>query len=75
MNIKETFLKLTKFTTPYGHESDLESLLPSGFQKDQFGNYFIKIGNSETLFTCHLDNYCKRKEKINGLVSQKCKGD
>ena len=68
MNIKETFLKLTEYTTPYGNESDLESLLPSGIQKDQFGNYFMKIGNSETLFTCHLDNYCKKKEKINHII-------
>ena len=68
MNIKETFLKLTEFTTPYGHESDLESILPTGFQKDESGNYFVKIGNSETLFTCHLDNYCKVKEKINHII-------
>ena len=68
MNIKETFLKLTEFTTPYGHESDLEHLLTKGIQKDEWGNYFIKIGSSETLFTCHLDNYCKEKEKINHII-------
>lgn len=68
MNIKETFLKLTEFTTPFGHESDLESILPSSLKKDESGNYFIKIGESDTLFTSHLDNYCEKKEKINHII-------
>lgn len=68
MNIKETFLKLTEYTTPFGHETDLESILPSNLNKDKSGNYFIKIGQSETLFTCHLDNYCKVKEKVNHVI-------
>ena len=67
MNIKETFLKLTEYTNPYGTESDLEPLL-SNLTKDKWGNYYIKIGESETLFTCHLDNYCKEKEKINHII-------
>ena len=65
--IKEIFLKLTEFTTPYGKEAELESLLP-GLKKDKWGNYYTKIGESQTLFTCHLDNYCKTKEKINHVI-------
>ena len=68
MNIKETFLKLTEFTIPYGYESDLEHLLPNGIKSDGFGNYYIKIGESETLFTCHLDTYCETKEKVNHVI-------
>lgn len=68
MNIKETFLKLTEFTTPYEHESELEHLLPNNIKSDEWGNYYIQVGESETLFTCHLDNYCKIKEKINHVI-------
>lgn len=55
MNIKKLFLKLTKQTYPHGNEHLLESFLPNGYDKDKYGNYFIKIGNSESIFTCHLD--------------------
>lgn len=69
MNIKDTFLELTDFTTPFGTEEDLEYILPTILEKDEFGNYFYHIGNSETIFTCHLDNYCKKKEKVNHVIS------
>ena len=68
MNFKEVFLNLTEYTTPFGFESDLEKFLPSSLSKDNWGNYFISIGSSETLFTCHLDNYCKEKIKINHVI-------
>lgn len=70
MNIKETFLQLTEWTTPFKFESDLEPLLPNGIQKDKWGNYFLEIGQSETIFTCHLDNYCKKKEKVNHIFEE-----
>lgn len=66
--ITQTFLNLTEFTIPHGKESTLEKYLPSGVQKDSIGNYFIKIGNSETLFTTHLDTYCKEYEKVNHVI-------
>ena len=68
MNFKETFLKLTEYTIPYGHESDIIHLLPSGVKKDKWGNYFLRIGESNTLFTCHLDTYCVKKEKVNHII-------
>jgi hypothetical protein len=56
MNIKETFLNLTKRTYPHGTEEDLFHLLPNNIQTDEFGNKFLWIGdNSTTMFTCHLD--------------------
>lgn len=70
MNIKETFLKLTEFTTPFKSETDFESLLSSlipELKKDGIGNYHKVIGDSDTVFTCHLDNYCKEKEKVNHI--------
>ena len=57
-SIKEKFLKLTTRTYPHGTESELFQLLPELFDKletDEFGNRFIQIGETTTMFTCHLD--------------------
>jgi hypothetical protein len=55
MNIKETFLLLTNKTYPYGHETKLRGFLPKGTVRDKHGNYYYKIGESKTIFACHLD--------------------
>lgn len=55
MNIKETFLALTKKTYPHGHEFRLRNYLPKGNCKDKHGNYYYVIGESKTIFACHLD--------------------
>ena len=55
MNIKEKFLELTSRTYPHGTEEDIFPLLNSELQKDEFGNLFIKIGESDVMFTSHLD--------------------
>lgn len=55
MNIKEKFLELTSRTYPHGTEKDLFPLLNSELQEDEFGNLFIKIGESDVMFTSHLD--------------------
>ena len=56
MNIKETFLNLTKRTYPHGTEQDLFHLLPQNIETDEFGNKYIMIGESpSTMFTSHLD--------------------
>ena len=65
MNIRETFLKLTQFNYPHGTEAKLKPYLPNGFQEDDFGNYFIKIGESDTMFTCHLDTCSSHYQKVN----------
>jgi hypothetical protein len=70
MKIKKKFLQLTRFTYPYGVEEFLESHLPSGVQKDEFGNYFISIGeNYTTMFTCHLDTACSDMKRVIHQVS------
>lgn len=69
MNIKEKFLQLTEYTTPFRNEKELRHLLPSFLKQDKWGNYYHKIGTSPTtLFTCHLDNYCETKEKVNHII-------
>lgn len=68
MNIRETFLNLTQYTIPHGKEDTLREYLPHNAQRDEFGNYFLTIGNSETLFTSHLDTYSTKHEKVNHVI-------
>lgn len=73
--IKSTFLELTSMTYPYGTEDDLvfdmtkKGILPN-LEKDQWGNYFIKIGDSRTMFTSHLDTACRSQVKVNHIISK-----
>ena len=55
MDIKSKFLELTSRTYPHGTEEDVFPLLSSELEKDEFGNLFIKIGESDVMFTSHLD--------------------
>lgn len=68
MNIKQLFLELTEFTIPNGMEYTLEKFFPKGIQEDGVGNYFIKIGKSKTIFTCHMDTACGRYEKVKHVI-------
>ena len=70
--IKKKFLKLTSETVPYGTEDKLKKYLPLGTKKDQYGNYYISIGeNYSTMFTCHLDTACKEEVKVNHVIDGK----
>lgn len=64
MNIRKKFIELTKHTYPYGYEDELVNFLPESIQKDEDENYFLKIGESKTIFTCHLDTACKTKVEV-----------
>lgn len=64
MNIKETFLKLTSKTYPHGFEDELVSILPKDHSSDEHGNYYVKIGESRTAFTCHLDTACSTQVDV-----------
>jgi putative aminopeptidase FrvX len=55
MNIREKFLALTSRTYPHGTETELLHLLPSTINTDEFGNYYVQIGDSHSMFTSHLD--------------------
>jgi hypothetical protein len=55
---------------PYGHEDDfvidiMPLLFPDGIEKDQWGNYFYKIGESRTIFASHLDTVSKDYIAVN----------
>ena len=64
MNIKETFLKLTSRTYPYGNEHRLRYLLPKDIQRDKHGNFYYQIGETKTIFACHLDTASKKYEEV-----------
>lgn len=64
MRIRRKFLQLTSYTYPYGKEGFLKCYLPKGYKTDQFGNFFIEIGQSTTMFTCHLDTASFNQEKV-----------
>ena len=73
-NFKDLFLRLTEYTVPFGYEEELEPILYEmipNLQKDPYGNYYVNVGRSKTLFTSHLDTYCKRREKVNHVIKKK----
>jgi hypothetical protein len=64
MNIKEKFISLTKRTYPHGTEQDLFPLLCEGLNEDEHGNLFIQIGESDVMFTSHLDTATSALSKV-----------
>lgn len=73
--IKDTFLRLTSKTYPYGCEDDLfremtqTGLFPD-LKQDQWGNYFIGIGSSRTVFTSHFDTACRDQDSVKHIVNK-----
>lgn len=68
MNIKEKFLQLTSRTYPHGTETELFPILfetVDGLKEDEFGNLFIKIGESDVMFTSHLDTATSANTPVN----------
>ena len=70
MDIRKKFLKLTKQTYPYGFEDQLVHHIPPGYFRDKHGNYYYKIGDSKTAFTCHLDTVCKEQVAVNHRIDK-----
>ena len=68
MKIKEKFLELTSRTYPHGTESELFKLLPDTLTKDEFGNLFLKLGTSDTMFTSHLDTATSALTTVNHVI-------
>lgn len=72
MDFKKVFLELTKYTVPFGTEEEivvpiLKKYIPD-LEKDSSGNYYVTIGNSDTLFTTHMDTYSKEIKKVNHVI-------
>lgn len=67
MNITKKFLELTSRTYPHGTEKELFHLLNKDLKEDEFGNLFIKIGESDVMFTSHLDTATKALSVVNHI--------
>ena len=63
-SVKQLFLNLTKMQIPFDFEHTLEEFFPEGMQKDAHSNYFIKIGETKTMFCAHLDTYCYEHKRV-----------
>lgn len=74
MTVSELFIKLTEYLIPYKKEYILEHFLPDGIRRDFFGNYYIIIGETKTMFTCHMDNYTTKLIKVNHVFYEDDKG-
>jgi len=70
-NIFETFCSLTQKTYPYGTEEEVLKWIDIPLQKDEYGNYFIKIGESNTMFTSHFDTACSKQNPVNLITFEK----
>jgi len=73
MNIKEKFLELTSRTYPNGTEEQLFPILHStveGLKTDEFGNLFIKIGESDVMFTSHLDTATSALSPVKHVIEE-----
>lgn len=68
MNVKETFLKLTSQTYPHGKEQEVFDKLPQFLESDSYGNLFTKIGDSDVMFTSHLDTATSVITNVNHVI-------
>lgn len=69
MTVKEIFLSLTSKTTLPGSESDIFQIIEqfTSLNYDSFGNGYVKIGHSDTVFMSHLDNCCEKSQTVNHI--------
>ncbi len=75
--IFDIFIKLTSKTVPYGYESKFmesvfKSIIPKNLnlEKDIHGNYFTKIGKTDTIFASHLDTVSKEYIQVNHVIDK-----
>ena len=67
-SVKQLFLNLTKMQITFGKEETLKEFFPDGMQEDEHGNFFIKIGNSKTMFCGHLDTYSREYKRVYHII-------
>ena len=63
-SVKQLFLNLTRMQIPFNFEQTLAHLFPRDMKTDEHGNYYIKIGESKTMFCGHLDTYSYEFKKV-----------
>lgn len=81
INIKDTFLRLTRNLTPLNSEDEIIKLLSEfKFKEDNHGNYYILVKKSDgtysdTMFTSHLDTVVKNYHMSHLKVIHNYEGD
>jgi len=45
-------------------------VLPNELEQDSQGNYFLKIGNTRTIFTSHFDTACKDQVNVRHIINK-----
>ena len=71
MNVREKFLSLTTRTYPHGTEYELFDILPQNLDMDVHGNLYTKIGESDVMFTSHLDTATSILTSVNHVFDGK----
>lgn len=66
-----TFCSLTHKTYPYGTENESLKYINIPLEQDIHGNYFIKIGESQTMFSSHLDSATTQKIDVKLITFEK----
>jgi hypothetical protein len=66
-----TFTSLCFKTYPFGTEDQILKYMPIPLEEDGFGNYFIKIGESDTMFTSHLDSATREQREVRIMSFEK----
>lgn len=62
-DVRSTFISLVTETYPHGHEEGVYKYLPD-LNQDKYGNLYKIIGESDTLFTSHLDTASRDKSDV-----------
>ena len=63
-DILYTFNSLCYKTYPHGTEKNILKYIPIPLIEDNYGNYYIKVGESDTMFTSHFDSACRQHQKV-----------
>lgn len=71
VKLKVIFDELTNFTYIYGTEDEVAKIvnkyLIHPLTRDEYGNYFVKVGESRSLFLSHLDTVSNTVSKVNKI--------
>lgn len=73
--LRDLFIELTRVTMPYGTERELFKPFAErlGLESDEFGNYIKQIGDSKTIFTCHIDTVGKGSVEVEHFLMTRIK--
>lgn len=66
-----TFCSLVQRTYPHGTEADVLKWIKKPLQEDEYGNFYLRIGESSTMFTSHFDSATSRNTPVKLISFEK----